>query len=53
MEKHGSCSREPGAVAEWLERYRHLWDERFEKLDEYLHHLQQQQQENTTHGRQD
>ena len=23
-------------VAEWVERYRHAWEERFERLDDYL-----------------
>jgi hypothetical protein len=41
-------SREPRRLAEWLERYRRLWDERFQKLDDYLHHLQH---EESTNGR--
>jgi len=28
-------------VAEWVERYRHAWEERFERLDDYLSELQQ------------
>ncbi len=27
-------------VSEWLERYRHLWEERLERLDDYLRELQ-------------
>jgi len=27
-------------VAEWAEAYRRFWDESYERLDEYLHHLQ-------------
>ena len=28
------------SVDEWLERYRKLWNERFDRLDEYLRELQ-------------
>jgi len=28
-------------VSDWLEQYRHIWEERFERLDEYLQDLQQ------------
>jgi DNA-binding transcriptional ArsR family regulator len=37
------CRIEPGAfkgVDEWLERYRRLWEERFDRLDDYLKTLQ-------------
>src|ERR1700693_209442 len=37
------CRLEPEAlktVDEWLEAYRRLWEERFDRLDDYLHHLQ-------------
>ncbi|MGH2788508.1 MAG: ArsR/SmtB family transcription factor [Actinomycetota bacterium] len=27
-------------VAEWTERYRHFWEERYDRLDEYLDELQ-------------
>lgn len=27
-------------VADWVERYRHVWEERFGQLDEYLQELQ-------------
>ena len=27
-------------IDEWLESYRHLWDERFDRLDDYLQKLQ-------------
>jgi DNA-binding transcriptional ArsR family regulator len=27
-------------VAEWAERYRRFWDASYERLDDYLHHLQ-------------
>jgi DNA-binding transcriptional ArsR family regulator len=30
-------------VAEWVERYRRNWEESFERLDEYLIHLQQKE----------
>jgi DNA-binding transcriptional ArsR family regulator len=37
------CKLEPQAlrgVVDWLERYRKLWEERFDRLDEYLRQLQ-------------
>ena len=37
------CRIEPGAlksVDAWLENYRRLWEERFDRLDVYLHELQ-------------
>src|SRR5467141_2495583 len=37
------CRTEPGAlkgVDAWLENYRPLWEERFDRLDVYLHKLQ-------------
>ena len=37
------CRLEPAAlkpVDEWLEAYRRLWEERFDRLDDYLHDLQ-------------
>ena len=33
-------------VADWLEQYRHTWEERFERLDDYLVRLQDTQAEN-------
>jgi DNA-binding transcriptional ArsR family regulator len=27
-------------VAEWAERYRHIWEQRLDRLDAYLHELQ-------------
>ena len=30
-------------VAEWAENYRGFWDESYERLDEYLHHLQEKE----------
>ena len=30
----------------WLESYRHLWQERFDRLDTYLHELQQKENDN-------
>jgi len=30
-------------VAEWLERYRDLWEQRFDRLDGYLQELQEEQ----------
>jgi DNA-binding transcriptional ArsR family regulator len=37
------CRIEPNAlksVDDWLDRYRKLWEERFDRLDDYLHKLQ-------------
>src|SRR5215469_8984859 len=37
------CKLEPEAlkkVDDWLERYRRLWEERFDRLEEYLRELQ-------------
>ena len=36
-------------VADWTERYRHIWEQRFNRLDTYL---QQMQRKETRHGRQ-
>jgi len=30
-------------VVEWAESYRQFWDESYERLDEYLHHLQEKE----------
>ena len=46
------CRLEAGRlkdVAEWAERYRHLWDERLDRLDAYLQ--QQMQTGGKSHGR--
>ena len=37
------CRLEPAAlkdVSDWVERYRHAWEERHDRLDELLHGLQ-------------
>ena len=34
-------------VAEWAEHYRHIWEERLDRLDEYLETLKKEQ----SHGR--
>jgi DNA-binding transcriptional ArsR family regulator len=36
------------AVAQWTERYRHIWEERLDRLDEYLQELQTKEK---SHGR--
>ena len=47
------------AVDEWVERYRHIWEESFERLDEYLtvlkerEHNQVQDQKEKNHGREE
>src|ERR1051326_2263538 len=41
------CRLEPDGlkpVDEWLEAYRRLWEERFDRLDDYLHPLQRKTQ---------
>jgi len=35
-------------VADWAENYRRFWDESYERLDEYLQHLQERE---GNHGR--
>jgi DNA-binding transcriptional ArsR family regulator len=35
-------------VAEWTERYRHIWEQRFDRLEGYLQGLQAKEK---THGR--
>jgi DNA-binding transcriptional ArsR family regulator len=47
------CQIQAGAlrdVAEWLERYRKLWDERLDRLGEYLKEIQKKDREKD-HGR--
>jgi len=44
------CRLEPARlkeVADWVETYRHIWEERFERLDAYLQTLQHASTENT------
>ncbi len=36
-------------VADFAERYRHLWEERFDRLDDYLHRVQATKEK--SHGR--
>jgi DNA-binding transcriptional ArsR family regulator len=39
-------------VASWAERYRHIWEERFDRLDEYLQHVRTvRTKEEKSHGR--
>ena len=35
-------------IADWVEHYRRFWDESFDRLDDYLHELQQKEK---SHGR--
>jgi DNA-binding transcriptional ArsR family regulator len=30
-------------VADWVERYRHIWEERFDRLDDYLREVQNEE----------
>jgi len=32
-------------VADWTEQYRHIWDDRFDRLDGYLHHFDSTRQQ--------
>jgi len=48
------CRLEPAAlrgVDEWLERYRRLWEQRLDRLDEYLRGLQAKEKANRKRGR--
>ena len=36
---------------EWVERYRRLWDERLNQLDELIEELKQKEQKEKAHGR--
>jgi len=36
-------------VANWTERYRHVWEERFDRLDKYLQHMTTKREKR--HGR--
>jgi DNA-binding transcriptional ArsR family regulator len=36
-------------VANWAERYRHIWEERLDRLDEYLQHVKTKEEK--SHGR--
>ena len=45
------CRIEPGPlkdVADWTERYRHIWEQRFDRLETYLQELQTKEKQ---HGR--
>jgi DNA-binding transcriptional ArsR family regulator len=38
-------------VADWVEQYRHIWEQRFERLDDYLREIQREEKrvdQNTT-----
>jgi len=38
------CTLDPGPLAEvadWAEQYRHIWDDRFDRMDDYVRDLQQ------------
>ncbi len=49
------CRIEPGPlkeVAAWAERYRHVWEERLDRLDDYLQELKAKEKEKEKrHGR--
>jgi len=50
------CRLEAGPlkdVADWAERYRHVWEERFDRLGDYLNELKAKEQKakETTHAR--
>ncbi|MGB3762074.1 MAG: metalloregulator ArsR/SmtB family transcription factor [Ornithinimicrobium sp.] len=36
-------------VADWTDQYRHIWDARFDRMDEYVQILQGRQPEGTGH----
>jgi len=47
------CSLDPAplkAVSDWTEHYRHIWEERFDQLDDYIDQLNQNNKgEENTH----
>jgi DNA-binding transcriptional ArsR family regulator len=48
------CRLEPRALREvdqWLQKYRRLWEERLDRLDDYLHTLQGKGNRETKRGR--
>jgi DNA-binding transcriptional ArsR family regulator len=48
------CRIEPAAlrgVDDWLERYRRLWEERLDRLEDYLHTLQAKEKTEKRRGR--
>lgn len=38
-----------GEAADWLETYRRFWDASFDRLDDYLEHLKQKEQDDGSH----
>ena len=38
-------------VADWTERYRHIWEARFERLDSYLQELKDKEKKNASKQR--
>jgi DNA-binding transcriptional ArsR family regulator len=43
------CRLEAGPmkdVTEWLEHYRHFWEQGFDRLDDYLHEVQRKEKKN-------
>ena len=38
-------------VADWVEHYRLLWEERFDRLDDYLRELQKKDKKNEANGK--
>lgn len=38
-------------VADWTEHYRHLWEARLDRLDEYLRELKTKEKSHGSHGR--
>jgi DNA-binding transcriptional ArsR family regulator len=38
-------------VADWAERYRHLWEARLDRLDTYLHELKAKEKKHARHAR--
>src|SRR5918995_6597570 len=38
-------------VAEWAERYRHIWEARFDRLDSYLQQMKTKNMKEKTHAR--
>ena len=48
------CRLEPGPlkdVADWAERYRSIWEQRFDRLEAYLHELKAKEKKNARRQR--
>jgi DNA-binding transcriptional ArsR family regulator len=45
------CTLDPARLAEisdWTDQYRHIWDDRFDRMDDYVHNLKNTQAQGET-----